>query len=25
MDHIREIWPHEVKLYTVIEEEVWEF
>jgi stage V sporulation protein R len=25
MDHVREIWPHEVKLYTVIEEEVWEF
>ena len=24
MDHIREMWDKEVKLFTIIEEEVWE-
>ena len=24
MDHIREIWDKEVKLFTIIEEEIWE-
>ena len=24
MDHVREMWDKEVKLFTIIEEEVWE-
>jgi hypothetical protein len=24
MDQVREIWPYDSKLFTVIEEEVWE-